>query len=253
MLGERQRLMPGNADRGVALQRKYYTETAERYEEMHVLEPGSDPADVDFIISMLRMLQARTLLDVGTASGRTLRNLKSAIPDLRICGLEPVGALLDQAVARGSSTSGALIQGKGETLPFADKSFDAVCEFATLHHVPDPDAVVGEMLRVAKKAVFLSDCNRFGQGHLLLRLAKLGLYKARLWGVFNQIRTGGKGYRITEGDGVAYSYSVYDSFDQIAKWAHRIVLVPGDKTKPGSWMHPLLTSGSVILCATREW
>jgi hypothetical protein len=52
---------------------------------------------VDFIISMLRMLQVRTLLDVGTASGRTLRNLKSAIPELRICGLEPVGALLDQA------------------------------------------------------------------------------------------------------------------------------------------------------------
>lgn len=253
VIGEPQRLMPHNADRGIALQRKYYTDTAERYEEMHVLEPGSDPADVDFIISMLRMLQARTLLDVGTASGRTLRNLKSAIPELRICGLEPVGALLDQAVARGSSTSGALIQGKGQTLPFADKSFDAVCEFATLHHVPDPAAVVGEMLRVAKKALFLSDCNRFGQGHLLLRLAKLGLYKARLWGAFNQIRTGGKGYRITEGDGVAYSYSVYDSFDQIAQWAHRIILVPGDKTKPGSWMHPLLTSGSIILCATREW
>jgi hypothetical protein len=80
VFGERQRLMPDNADRGTALQRKYYTETAERYEEMHELEPGSDPADVDFIISMLRMLQARTLLDVGTASGRTLRNLKSAIP-----------------------------------------------------------------------------------------------------------------------------------------------------------------------------
>src|ERR1700675_3537079 len=103
VFGERQRLMPDNADRGTALQRKYYTETAERYEEMHVLEPGSDPADVDFIISMLGMLQARTLLDVGTASGRTLRNLKSAIPELRICGLEPVGALLGQAIARGSS------------------------------------------------------------------------------------------------------------------------------------------------------
>jgi ubiquinone/menaquinone biosynthesis C-methylase UbiE len=175
VFGERQRPVPDNADRGTALQRKYYTETAERYEQIHELEPGSDPADVDFIISMLRMLQARTLLDVGTASGRTLPNLKSAIPELRIFGFELVGALLDHAVARGSSTSGALIQGKGQSLPFADKSFDAVCEFATLHHVPDPAAVVGEMLRVTKKAVFLSDCNRSGQAHLLLRLLKLGL------------------------------------------------------------------------------
>jgi hypothetical protein len=109
------------------------------------------------------------------------------------------------------------------------------------------------MLRVSKKTIFLSDCNRFGLGHLFLRLLKLALYKAGLCGAFNRPRTAGKGYRVTAGDGVAYSYSVYDSFDQIAQWAHRIILVPGDKTKPGSWMHPLLTSGSVILCATREW
>jgi ubiquinone/menaquinone biosynthesis C-methylase UbiE len=156
--------MPHNTERGTALQRKYYSETAQRYEEMHELEAGCDPADLDFIIAMLRMLQIRTLLDVGTASGRMPRNLKSAIPELRICGVEPVGALLNQAVVRGSSMSGALVQGEGQALPFADKSFDAVCEFATLHHVPDPAKVVSEMLRVSKKAVFLSDCNRFGQG-----------------------------------------------------------------------------------------
>jgi hypothetical protein len=112
---------------------------------------------------------------------------------------------------------------------------------------------IGEFAAGSEESGVLSDCNRFGQGHLLLRLLKLGLYEARLWGAFDQIRTSGKGYRITAGDSVAYSYSVYDSFDQIAQWAHRIILVPGDKTTPRSWMHPLLTSGSVILCATREW
>ena len=49
------------------------------------------------------------------------------------------------------------------------------------------------------------------------------------------------------------SGSDHESFDQVAEWVHRIILATGDKTKPGSWMHPLLTSGSVILCATREW
>lgn len=245
--------MSRNVERGVALQRKYYTETAERYEEMHECEAGCDPVDLEFIIGMLRLLKVRTVLDVGTASGRMLRNLKSSIPELSVCGVEPVGALIDQAILRGSATSGALIQGKGQALPFADKSFDAVCEFATLHHVPDPSVVVGEMLRVARKAIFLSDCNRFGQGRFLQRVSKLMLYKTGLWGAYDHLRTSGKRYRVTEGDGVAYSYSVYDSFDQIAQWAHRLILVPGDKTKPNSWMHPLLTSGSVILCATREW
>jgi ubiquinone/menaquinone biosynthesis C-methylase UbiE len=244
--------MTRNANDAIAIQRKYYTDTAARYEEMHEHECSGDPAHMDFIVSMLRMLQVRTVLDVGTASGRTLRSLKSDIPELFLCGIEPVGALLDEAVVRGNAESGLLIQGKGDALPFADRSFDAVCEFAILHHVADPRIVVGEMLRVARKVVFLSDSNRFGQGPMLLRLVKLFLYKTRLWGAFDYLRTSGKGYRITEGDGLAYSYSVYDSFNQIAQWADRIFVIPTDKTKSASWLHPLLTSGTVILCGIRD-
>jgi ubiquinone/menaquinone biosynthesis C-methylase UbiE len=244
--------MPTDLDPAIALQRKYYTDTAARYEEMHEHEGSGDPTHMEFIVAMLRMLQIRTVLDVGTASGRTLRTLKTAIPELFICGIEPVGALLDQAVARGNTASGPVIQGQGDALPFAGQSFDAVCEFAILHHVADPSKVVSEILRVAKKAVFLSDCNRFGQGPMFLRFVKLILYKTRLWGLFNFVRTRGKGYQVTEGDGVAYSYSVYDSFDQIAEWADRIILIPAEKTKATSWLHPLLTSGGLILCAIRE-
>ena len=171
---------------------------------------------------------------------------------LFICGIEPVAALLDEPVVRGNAESGAIIQGKGDALPFADNSFDAVCEFAILHHVADPRTVVGEMLRVAKKAIILSDSNRFGQGPMFLRFVKLALYKTRLWGVFNRLRTSGKGYQITEGDGLAYSYSVYDSFDQIARWADRVIVIPAEKTRTVSWLHPLLTSGTVILCGIRE-
>jgi ubiquinone/menaquinone biosynthesis C-methylase UbiE len=244
--------MSRSSDRGIVLQRKYYTDTAARYEEMHEHEGSGDPLHMDFIVAMLRMLEIRTVLDVGTASGRTLRKLKTAIPELFICGIEPVGALLDEAVARGNAANGTIVQGKGGALPFTDNSFDAVCEFAILHHVADPGTVVSEMLRVAKKAVVLSDSNRFGQGSMMLRLVKLALYKSRLWGAFNYLRTFTKGYQFTEGDGVAYSYSVYDSFDQIARWADRIIMIPGDKAKPTSWLHPLLTSAGVILCAIRE-
>jgi hypothetical protein len=54
------------------------------------------------------------------------------------------------------------------------------------------------MLRVAKRAVFLSDSNRFGQGSLPARLLKLALYKIGLWGAFNYLSTFGKGYQVTE-------------------------------------------------------
>jgi ubiquinone/menaquinone biosynthesis C-methylase UbiE len=244
--------MSKDANNAVAIQRDYYTKTAARYEEMHEHEGSGDPVHMDFILAMLRMLRVRSVLDVGTASGRTLRTLKTAIPELFICGIEPVGALVDEAVARGNTESGPVIQGAGDALPFADNSFEAVCEFAILHHVTDPRRVVGEMLRVAKKAIILSDSNRFGQGPMLLRLMKFTLYKLKLWNAFNYLRTSGRGYQITEGDGLAYSYSVYDSFDQIARWADRIIVVPAEKTRETSWIHPLLTSGTVILCAYRE-
>jgi SAM-dependent methyltransferase len=137
-------------------------------------------------------------------------------------------------------------------LPFADNSFDAVCEFAILHHVAEPQVVISEMLRVARKAIIISDSNRFGQGPMWMRFVKLALYKVGLWGVFNYLRTSGKRYQITEGDGLSYSYSVYDNFDQIAAWADRMIIIPADKTPADSWLHPLLTSGGVILCGIRE-
>jgi ubiquinone/menaquinone biosynthesis C-methylase UbiE len=239
-------------DEAVRLQRKYYADTAARYQEMHEHEGSGDPAHMEFVVSLLQMLRVQTLLDVGTASGRALRTLKTAIPALTVCGIEPVGALLDDAVVRGNTAFGAVIQASGDALPFADSSFDAVCEFAILHHVAEPAKVVAEMLRVAGRAVIISDSNRFGQGPMWLRFIKLALYKTKLWGLFNYLKTSGKGYLVTEGDGIAYSYSVYDSFDQIAGWADRIILFPSDNTKPRSWLHPLLTSGHIILCAIRE-
>ena len=244
--------MPKEQNDAIAIQRNYYTQTAARYEEMHQHEGAGDSAHMDFIISMLRMLQAKTVLDVGTASGRALRTLKTAIPELILCGIEPVAALLGEGVSYGNAESGALIQGKGDALPFADNSFDVACEFAVLHHVAEPRAVVAEMMRVARKAVILSDSNRFGQGPMLLRFVKLALWKTGLWGAFNYLRTHGKGYTITEGDGLSYSYSVYDSFDQLARWSDRVILIPAEITKASSWAHPLLTSGSVIVCAIRE-
>ena len=54
------------------------------------------------------------------------------------------------------------------------------------------------------------------------------------------------------GDGVFYSYSVYDNLHQIQQWAHNIDLLPIGKTRAWSWFHPLLTSGTVLLIAVRK-
>jgi hypothetical protein len=121
-----------------------------------------------------------------------------------------------------------------------------------LHHVPEPDAVIREMMRVARKAVIIIDGNRFGQGSWPMRLLKLALYKAGLWGVIDYIKTGGKGYILSPGDGVHYSFSVYDSLHLIAAWADQLILIPTESYKATSWFHPLLTAEVVLVCALKD-
>jgi hypothetical protein len=71
------------------------------------------------------------------------------------------------------------------------------------------------MLRVAGRAVFISDCNNFGQGSLLGRGLKQCLNALHLWPLADFIKTRGRGYTLSEGDGLAYSYSVFNDYRQI--------------------------------------
>jgi SAM-dependent methyltransferase len=203
-------------------------------------------------ISILRSLAVHSLLDVGSATGRGLQDFAAALPGALVCGVEPVRALLQQGAAIGNSLTISLLQASGNSLPFGDASFDAVSEFSVLHHVPNPSAVIQEMLRVARKAVIIADCNRFGQGSLPARLFKLFLYKVGLWHAFNFARTRGKRYQISEGDGLFYSYSVYDSYDLLASWADRLLVLPSGATHSRSWFHPLLTAEGLIVVGIRD-
>ncbi len=236
----------------VRAQRKYYTETASRYDEMHAGEAAGDEDSLQLLLPLLRSLQVKSLLDVGSATGRGLPKLADGLPGATVCGIEPVAALVAQGMATGETRGLPLFLASGDALPFLDGSFDAVCEFGILHHVPDPSSVVGEMLRVARNVVVISDANRFGQGPVALRLLKLLLYKLRLWSAYDYLRTKGKRYQVSEGDGIFYSYSVYDNYDQIRSWAGRIFLFSTGDTRCWSWFHPLLNSNGVLLVAVRK-
>ena len=82
--------------RAVEIQRQYYTDSAARYDCMHEHEGANDPSITRFVHAFLRMLQARSVLDVGAATGRGTCDLKRAMPDLFVCGVEPVAALVEQ-------------------------------------------------------------------------------------------------------------------------------------------------------------
>ena len=167
-----------------------------------------------FMISMIRYLGITSILDIGSGTGRCLIDVTKEVPGITAVGVEPSAALREIGYSKGLSTT-QLIDGDAMRLPFADNSFDLVCEFAALHHIPAPAKAVSEMLRVSRKAIFISDSNNFGQGGKLSRIFKQALNAAGLWPMAVFIKTGGKRYSVTEGDGLGYSYSVFNSYKQI--------------------------------------
>jgi ubiquinone/menaquinone biosynthesis C-methylase UbiE len=208
----------------VEVQRAYYASTAQRYDEMHVCEGDEHYFALSFMLSMLDFLEIRSVLDVGAGTGRTVQYIRAHRPGIRVVGIEPVQALIEQGYAKGLSAD-ELREGDATALPYGDGEFDLVCEFAVLHHVREPRLAVAEMLRVARRAVFISDTNRFGQGPAAVRTAKQVLSALGLWKVADLVRTRGKGYTLSEGDGLAYSYSVFDNYRQVREQCRRIHLL----------------------------
>jgi len=198
----------------IEAQRAYYAETAHRYDDMHLHQEGEHELALTFMISMIQYLGIRSVLDVGSGTGRGLSQIKSEVPGITAVGIEPSVELREVGYSKGLSEN-ELIDGDAMKLPFEDGAFDLVCEFGALHHIPLPAKAVSEMLRVSRKAIFISDCNNFGQGSPVSRMVKQALNAVSLWPVACWINTKGKGYSISEGDGLYYSYSVFNDYKQI--------------------------------------
>lgn len=243
---------PYAAETPEAIQAAYYVRTASSYDDLHTAcETDEHYAALNLICALGASLQLETFLDVGAGTGRGVLYLSEQ--GKRVYGIEPVTELIEQAHRKGVPR-GVIAKGSGYRLPFEDNSFDAVYECGVLHHVADPDLVVREMMRVARKAVFLSDENRFGQGpNYGIRLLKVILYKARLWRLLKSIQTRGRMYKITKEDGLAYSYSVFQSYDRLAEWADRIYVLQTASQRPvKSWLGPLITASHALLCAIKS-
>ena len=236
------------------IQAEYYKKSAQFYDEMHIKEGDEHFVALKYISNFLKMFDVHSALDVGCGTGRAIKYFSENHPEIKIIGIEPVKELIYQAVNKNKISPESVICGSGESLSFENASFDIVCAFGVMHHVPKPDLIIKEMMRVAKKAIFISDSNRFGQGSILARWTKLLLYKIKLWHIIDLIKTKGKGYTFSEGDGVAYSYSIFDSYNQLAKWADKIILIPTSKKicHKISWFHPLITSSHVLICAIKN-
>lgn len=237
------------------IQHDFYSATAEQYDEVMVREGDEHFVALDFISAVIDGWGYGSVLDVGAGTGRGVGHFIERHDRVEVRGVEPVRAMIDQAERQRDVGPGRIVEARGNAMPFADDSFDVACEFGVLHHAADPAAIVEEMTRIARRAVFLSDENRFAAGGRLHRAAKYGLYRLGLWPLAYRLANRGRPYHLSEGPegdgGVVYSYSVYDSLGILNEWADRTFFLPTVPVRT-TWFHPLFGATNVLLCALRD-
>ena len=229
------------------LQLQYYKDTASTYAAKHVHESDEHHIALQLIRSLCSEMNIASILDTGCGTGRGVNYFKTYFPQCQVIGNDVSADLLKIAVEEYNIPSEDLFCCSSYELPFADKSFDIVTEFGILHHVAEPNLIVAEMLRVARKAIFISDSNRFGQGSLPSCLLKLLLYKSGLWWPLRWIANGGKRWNYSKGDGIYYSYSVFDSIKNIEASCSKVFAIP-TTVAHGAAVSPLLFAHNVLLC-----
>jgi ubiquinone/menaquinone biosynthesis C-methylase UbiE len=130
-----------------------------------------------FEIALLADASPRRILEVGCGTGELLRYAGARFPRAALTGLDPDATALERARRKleEAGRSADVVQGRAESLPFPDASFDLVLSSLMLHH-----------LETATKVRALTEWRRVLDHRGLLLLVDLGvprsfLTKILLW------------------------------------------------------------------------
>lgn len=113
------------------------------------------------VIDMADRVEARLLaalphgasvLEVGCGGGQLATRLAGRRPDLSITGLDLSAAQVARATERARHVSERVrfVEGSALSLPFDDRTFDAVLSVASIKHWPDPARGLAECVRVLR-------------------------------------------------------------------------------------------------------
>jgi ubiquinone/menaquinone biosynthesis C-methylase UbiE len=100
------------------------------------------------LIEYFQNIEIDTVLDVGTGSGDFITVLKTAFPNAKITGIDPNSESLE--VAKEMFPDESFIEMSAEKLNFPENAFDVVSISMAMHHLPDVQKSLQEMLRVVK-------------------------------------------------------------------------------------------------------
>ena len=113
-----------------------------------VLSLGLDPRWRRAMVDAIRAAPTDRVLDVATGTGMVAQALHDRY-GCTIVGLDQSADMLAIARAR-SGVYDSIVEGRAETLPFPDASFDHLTFTYLLRYVDDPAATMSELARVVK-------------------------------------------------------------------------------------------------------
>jgi len=107
------------------------------------------------LLDMVGEIHGRTVLDVGTGTGRAALLLAAA--GAKVTGVDASEEMLAIARQRAARESIELpfLAGDGHALEFPDRSFDTVVSLRVLMHTPDWRRFVAELCRVADRQIVI--------------------------------------------------------------------------------------------------
>jgi len=130
-------------------------------------------------VSLIRMKEGDSLLDVGCGTGAVLRRVQRAFGErISLLGIDPSPDILKVAARKLRGCPNATVAtGIGEGLSFPDNSFDWVVSCLTTHHLP-----------LKAKRLMMGECHRVLRpaGRLLVSdfgapLTRIGTMVAVMW------------------------------------------------------------------------
>ena len=100
-------------------------------------------------------LRPETILDVGCGEGIVTRRL-GQMSGAPIVGVDLDTVALSASWRRQAGDGVSFLPASAYELPFEDRSFDCVCALEVLEHLERPREALGELARVARRALLLS-------------------------------------------------------------------------------------------------
>ena len=142
------------------------------------------------------------LLDVGCGDGTIAKAIADQRPGLTVFGAD--------VLARPEVAIPMKVY-DGQTLPFPDNSFDAVMLVDVLHHCDDPNIILAEVARVARRTILIKD-------HIVSGPISRAVLRFMDW-------TGNRGH------GVRLVYNFWSGRDWQAAWDRHGLIVAEDRRK----------------------